>query len=267
VRLREIFDARGKCFIPFLTAGHPDLGTTRRLVLEMASQGAAIVEIGIPFSDPIADGPVIQRSSFQALSHGHTISDYLELVRAIRRESDVGLLFMSYLNPLLRFGLERLDREGEEAGLDGVLISDLTPEEYLRWPEDRQIHRLDRVFLVSPTSSDARIEAICKAATGFVYLVARLGVTGAETVLGEEFGQTLARIRCHTDLPVAAGFGINSRESVARVLSEADGAIVGSALVDFIERHRQEPDLVQQVGDYVRNSLLPSQLSRTLKES
>ena len=265
--LREIFEREGKCFIPFVTAGHPDLATTEELVLELEKAGAAIVEIGIPFSDPIADGPVIQRSSFEALSHGHTVEDYLDLVRSIRRRSQVGLLFMSYLNPLLRFGLRRLDHEGSEAGLDGVLISDLTPEEYLRWSPEQQIVKLDRVFLAAPTSSDERLEAICRAATGFVYLVARLGVTGQQTELGENFVQMTARLRRLTDLPIAAGFGIDSAETVSRVLAEADGAIVGSAIVDFISRHRSDADLVQQVSHFVRKSLIPSDGSIRVKNT
>ncbi len=129
-RLSEIFKANRKCFIPFLTAGYPDLETTRRLVLELAESGAHVVELGIPFSDPVADGPVIQRSSYAALQHGYSLSDFIETVRQIRRETDVGLIFMSYVNPLLKFGLKRLDDEARDAGLDGVLISDLTPEAY-----------------------------------------------------------------------------------------------------------------------------------------
>jgi len=267
MRLRKIFERDKKCFIPFVTAAYPDLDTTARLVLELESAGASIVEIGIPFSDPIADGPVIQRSSYEALQHGHTIDDYLELVREIRRESDVGLLFMSYLNPLLRFGLRELDQAGAEAGLDGVLISDLTPEEYLRWPARQRIERLDKVFLAAPTSSDARLEAICRVTTGFVYLVARLGVTGRQTELGDDFVRMLARLRATTDLPVAAGFGLNTAEAVRRVLSGADGAIVGSAIVDFIARHIGEPDLVQQVGHFVKKDLIPSDGSLTVEGS
>lgn len=251
-RLSEIFKANRKCFIPFLTAGYPDLETTRRLVLELAESGAHVVELGIPFSDPVADGPVIQRSSYAALQHGYSVSDFIETVRQIRNKTDVGLIFMSYVNPLLKFGLKRLDDEARDAGLDGVLISDLTPEAY----EGLGCRlNLDTIFLAAPTSSDSRLEKIGAASRGFVYLVARTGVTGKRTDLEASVPDAVRRIRRYTPLPIAVGFGITSKADVEKVWQHADGAIVGSAIVKFMQDHEGSPDLVSRTGEYVRTFL------------
>ncbi len=251
-RLSEIFTKNKKCFIPFVTAGHPDLETSEKIILELAEAGAHIIEIGIPFSDPIADGPVIQRSSFAALQHGYSVSDYIGLAKKVRDRSDVGLIFMSYLNPLYKYGLERFDREATEAGVDGVLISDLTPEEYGRMGTPL---KLDTIFLAAPTSSDERLQKICRASRGYVYVVARTGVTGTHSQMDSLLPQTIERVRRFTDLPVAVGFGIRSAEDVKKVWEIADGAIVGSAIVDFIDKNRSEADLAQKVGEYVREFL------------
>ena len=253
-RLSEAFRKHEKCFIPFVTAGHPDLERTERIILEMASAGAHIVEIGIPFSDPVADGPVIQRSSFDALKHGYGLNDHIEMVRRVRERCDAALLFMSYFNPLQKYGLGRLEREASQAGLDALLISDLTPEEYRLMPP---IQSLDTVFLAAPTSSDQRLESICRSCRGFVYLVARTGVTGMHTQVGGEIEATVRRLRRSTDLPIALGFGIDSRQAVERVWRMADGAVVGSAIVRLIEENREEPDLPQRVGRFVAD-LIPA---------
>lgn len=246
-RLSEIFKRNNRCFIPFVTAGHPDLETTGQIVLQLAMHGAHVVELGIPFSDPIADGPIIQKSSFEALQHGYSLDDYLELVRKIRRHSDVGIIFMSYINPLLKYGLERLDQEACAAGLDGVLISDLTPEAYQRLGTRLM---LDTVFLAAPTSSDDRLQKICAHSRGFVYLVARTGVTGGQTDIDALVPETVSRLRRYTELPICVGFGITSHEDVQRVWKYAEGAIVGSAIVKFIEEHQSEPGLAEKVGEY-----------------
>ncbi len=251
-RLSEIFKAKRKCFIPFLTAGYPDLETTRRLVIAIAKSGADIVELGIPFSDPVADGPVIQKSSYAALQHGYSLADFIELTRQIRRETDIGLIFMSYINPLLKFGLKRLDSDARDAGLDGILISDLTPEAYAALGCRLD---LDTVFLAAPTSSDCRLEKICAASRGFVYLVARTGVTGKHTDLEATVPDAVSRVRKYTSLPVAVGFGVTSKADVRKVWQYADGAIVGSAIVKFMQDHEASPDLVAQTGEYVSTFL------------
>lgn len=285
-RLSGIFEKNRKCFIPFVTAGHPDLEMTRRIVLKLADAGSHIIEIGIPFSDPIADGPVIQRSSFQALEHGYTMADYIELVRQLRAKTDVGLIFMTYINPVLKYGLERLDKEASAAGLDGILISDLTPEEYQgmklaapshsrpgsrrnraanvseRPPQTSSLRpqasslSLDTVFLAAPTSSGERLKKIAAVSRGFIYLVARTGVTGKPSDVEALVPKTVARLRQYSKLPIAVGFGITSAEDVRKVWQYADGAVVGSAIVRFIEDHRTSPDLPDEVADYVKTHLL-----------
>jgi tryptophan synthase alpha chain len=244
-------------FIPFVTAGFPDLETTRDIVLGLAEAGSGLIEIGIPFSDPIADGPVIQQASFDALQHGYTISDYLEMVRDVRSKTAVPLIFMTYLNPVLRFGLERLDREGSQAGLNGLLISDLTPEEsHVGLSIVESIHELKSVLLVAPTSSPERIHRICEAATGFIYMVARTGVTGRQSQVGDAARRIVGQIRSSTHLPVAVGFGIRSREDVERVWEFADGAVVGTAIVRFMQENVDEHDLSQKVVDFVKRQFL-----------
>lgn len=252
-RLSKIFENNRKCFIPFVTAGHPDLEKTVEIVLGLESAGAHIVEIGIPFSDPIADGPIIQKSSYQALQHGYSFSDYLQLVKRIRCQSDIGLIFMSYLNPILSYGLKKLDQEGQKVGLDGVLISDLTPEEYSRM---QPLEFLDSVFLVAPTSSDQRLKSISEASQGFLYLVARAGVTGTHSDVDASVPETVARIRQYSDLPIAVGFGITSSEDVQKVWNHAEGAVVGSAIVEFIEEHRSDSNLVVKVEEFVKKDLI-----------
>ncbi|MFQ5739042.1 MAG: tryptophan synthase subunit alpha [Acidobacteriota bacterium] len=253
-RLSEIFAANDRCFIPFVTAGHPDLASSEEIILQLAAAGSHIVEIGIPFSDPIADGPIIQRSSFDALRHRHSIGDYLGLVRRVRSRSGVGMIFMTYLNPVLKYGLDRLESEAEEAGLDGILISDLTPEEFRRMGA---LEQLDTVFLSAPTSSEKRLERICQVSRGFIYVVARTGVTGRRSNLEAQVPTTIRRLRQYTQMPVAVGFGITSAEAVRQVWQYAEGAVVGSAIVRFIEEHRSQRQLARQVGAYVRQHLIP----------
>lgn len=252
-RLSGIFNTNKKCFIPFVTAGHPDLEATEKIVLSLAGAGSHIVEIGIPFSDPIADGPVIQRSSFDALRHGYSFSDYLELVRRLRKQTEVGLIFMTYINPVLQHGLKRLEEEGARAGLDGILISDLTPEEYVRMDP---LERLDTIFLAAPTSSDERLQKISRVSRGFVYLVARTGVTGSRSDVDALVPLAVKRLRRCTPLPIAVGFGITSAEDVQKVWQHAEGAVVGSAIVRFIEENKGDGDLARKVGEYVRRKFL-----------
>ena len=260
-RLSEIFSNNPKCFVPFVTAGHPDLDATERIVLELVEAGSHIVEIGIPFSDPIADGPVIQTSSFRALRHGYGIADYIELIRRLRSRVDAGLVFMTYMNPVWSYGPGRLAREAAEAGLDGIIISDLTPEEHIRFREQGDpgncVEGLDIIFLAAPTSSDARLEKVSRASGGFVYLVARTGVTGKRSDVESQVPATIRRLRRYSDLPIAVGFGITSAQDVRRVWRYADAAVIGTALVRFVDEHRHDADLPRQVGRFARDHLIP----------
>ncbi len=219
--------------VPFLTAGFPDPEACLVLLIGMADAGADVIELGMPFSDPVADGPTIQRASERALAGGMTLERALWLAAAFRRERATPLVLFTYLNPLLARGIEAAAREVARAGLDGVLICDLPPEEA---PEVRARFRaegLDYVSLVAPTSAEARVQALARASTGFVYLIARTGVTGEGVEDGRLAGQ-VAALRGHTDLPVAVGFGIGDAHSARRAAALADGVVVGSAFLDRI---------------------------------
>lgn len=241
-----------KAFIPFITAGDPDLDTTARLVPEMARSGCDIIELGIPFSDPLADGPTIQRASERALRHGYRLSDYLDAVRETRRETDVPIVLFSYFNPILKFGLEGFAREAKKAGVDGVLVTDVTPEEGLDYRDTLARHDLDAIFLVAPTSSSDRIARICEATSGFVYLISRTGVTGEQSELSASIGPMMRKIRQQSSLPVVVGFGISRPEQVRAIWDIADGAVVGSAIVARMEQLQGAGDLPERIGDFCR---------------
>jgi tryptophan synthase alpha chain len=244
-------------FIPFITAGDPDLETTRSLLVELARAGASVVELGVPFSDPMADGVVIQRASERALRNQVSLADVLALVRDARRETDVPVVLFSYFNPLLQFGLERLCTEARAVGVDGVLVTDLAPEEAEEFSAMLASRDLDMIFLVAPTSTDARLSMVTKRASGFIYAVSRAGVTGAQSTVSDEAEKLVKRVRAVSDLPVVVGFGISSREQVAEVWRYADAAVVGSAIVAEIEKRAGAPDAVARVADFAR-SLLPA---------
>jgi len=239
-----------KAFIPFITAGDPDLETTVRLVPELARSGSDLVELGIPFSDPVADGPTIQRSSERALKRGYRLADYLEAVRSIRRATDVPIILFSYYNPLYQYGLERLARDARAAGVDGMLVTDMTPEESDEYRACLEMNEMDAIFLAAPTSNDERIEKIANCSRGFVYLVSCTGVTGARESLSDSIVPTLRRIRSHTDLPVAVGFGISRPDQVRKIWSIADGAVVGSAIVALIEQSGCQTEILSRVRDF-----------------
>jgi tryptophan synthase alpha chain len=244
-------------FIPFITAGDPTLDATRALIVELARAGAGIIELGVPFSDPMADGPVIQRASERALRRGVGVAEVFDVLRDARRETDVPVVLFSYYNPLLQYGAERLCQDARRAGVDGMLVTDLAPEEAASFNDALRAHSLDLIFLVAPTSTDARLERIAARASGFIYAVSRAGVTGVQNESSTEAERLVARVRAHTDLPVAVGFGISTREQVADVWRYADAAVVGSAIVSEIEKRGDAPDMVARVGEFARG-LLPS---------
>ena len=258
-RIRETFAAlkhlgRGG-FIPFITAGDPDLTTTEFLLSELAAVGADIIELGIPFSDPVADGEVIQRASERALRNGVTLRDALTCIARARQNIDVPIVLFSYFNPLLKFGEDRLAEEAKRAGVDAVLVTDLTPEEAQTWTEKLIQRGLDPIFLVAPTTSDDRLAQIAKQARGFIYAVSRAGVTGARDQLTSDAAALVKRVRAVTDLPVAVGFGVSTAEQVREVWRFADAAVVGSAIVGQIEKLGGSPDLTNRVGDFARSLL------------
>jgi len=260
-RIKEAFDnlarEQKKGFIPFITAGDPDLETTKHLMIELANVGATLIELGIPFSDPMADGPVIQRASERALRHGFGLSEILDAVRDVRKQTKVPIVLFSYFNPLLQFGLEKLVREAEHAKIDGILVTDLTPEEAGRFSAMLRAHEIDLIFLIAPTSTDERLKMIAERASGFIYAVSRAGITGAREAVSAAAEQLVNRVRLVSDLPVAVGFGISKAEHVAEVWRYADAAVVGSAIVKMIEDKSGNGDLVREIGQFTA-SLIPA---------
>ncbi|HEX8890268.1 MAG TPA: tryptophan synthase subunit alpha [Pyrinomonadaceae bacterium] len=243
--------------IPFITAGDPDLKTTGELLVELARAGASVIELGVPFSDPMADGPVIQRASERALRHDFGLSELLDVVAQARATmNDVPVILFSYFNPLMQYGLERLSREAASAGIDGVLVTDLVPEEAEEFSAVLKAQSLDMIFLVAPTSTDARLRIISDHASGFIYAVSRAGVTGAREDMSSAAELLVERVRKFSDLPVAVGFGISNAEQVKETWRYADAAVVGSALVAEIERHNHDANLVQHVKEFALG-LLP----------
>jgi len=220
-----------------VTCGDPNIAITREIILAACRAGADVIELGVPFSDPVADGPVIQRASERALRQGTSLSEVLKLARQVRNESNAGLIVFSYLNPVLRFGLERFCAEAVNAGVDGALITDLTVEEAGEYRRVMAEHKLDPVFLAAPTSTDQRLKAIAGACKGFVYAVSRTGITGTQKQLASDAQDLVKRIRNFTRLPVAVGFGISNAEQFAQVGEFADAAVVGSAIVQAVEQN------------------------------
>ena len=222
--------------VAYLTAGDPSLEATERFVLAMADAGADVIELGVPFSDPVADGPVIQRASERALRAGTTLTGVLALVKSLRAKTEVPLVLFSYFNPVLQMGLEKFADAAKSAGADGVLITDLTPEEAVEYRATISSRGLDTIFLAAPTSTDKRLALIAKSTSGFLYLISRNGVTGTKDQLADELPALARRVRRTTDLPIAIGFGISLPGHVSLLGGLADAAVVGSALVEEIER-------------------------------
>jgi tryptophan synthase alpha chain len=249
-KFRELKHSGGGGFIPFITAGDPDLATTERLLIELAKSEADIIELGVPFSDPVADGEVIQRASERALKNGVTVRDALTCAMNVRQHIDVPIVLFSYFNPLLQFGQEQLAVAARQAGIDGILVTDLIPEEADSWTETLLQHQLDPIFLIAPTTSDKRLARIAQQAHGFIYAVSRAGVTGERDQMTRDAEALVKRVQSITDLPVAVGFGISTAEQVRAVWRFADAAVVGSAIVSEIERLSGESNFVNRIGEF-----------------
>ena len=263
-RIRETFEklkrsGRGG-FIPFITAGDPDIATSELLLIELAAAGADILELGMPFSDPVADGETIQRASERALRKGVTLEDALTCVARAKQHIDVPVVLFSYFNPLLKFGENRLADEARRAGVDGVLVTDLIPEEAQTWTETLVQFELDPIFLVAPTTSDNRLKHIARQARGFIYAVSRAGVTGARDEISRDAETLVNRVRAVSDLPVAVGFGISTAEQVHEIWRFAEAVVVGSAIVREIERSSGDPDLIDKVRHFTRSLIAPKQI-------
>jgi tryptophan synthase alpha chain len=238
--------------VAFLTAGDPSLAVSESLALALAGAGADVIELGVPFSDPVADGPVIQRSSERALRAGTTLAGVLDLAAAIRRKSDVALVLFSYYNPVLQMGLERFAERAAAAGIDGALITDLTPEESGDYRRAVCAHGLDTIFLAAPTSPDERLRRIAEVSSGFLYVISRTGVTGTKESLPEDLPALVRRVRAVTLLPIAVGFGISLPGHVSILGGLADAAVVGSAVVREVEQAATPEAAVAAVAERAR---------------
>jgi tryptophan synthase alpha chain len=251
-KFKDLKSRGKKAFIAFLTCGYPDIAATRKLVLEFDKAGVDIVELGVPFSDPIADGPVIQESSVKALSNKVTVDKVLALVKKLRRKTDIPLCAMTYYNPVFCFGEERFLREAKKAGLDGLIIPDLPLEEAGSLLSLSRSYGIDMILFLAPTTSKERAKQIVKKAKGFIYYVSLTGVTGSRTALSADLGRNLKEIKKITDIPVCVGFGVSDPEHVRQVYKVADGAIVGSAIIQQIKANSGRRDLVQKLGSFVK---------------
>ena len=227
--------------VVYLTAGDPSLDATREIAVAAIDAGADVIELGVPFSDPLGDGPIIQRASERALAHGTRLRDVLRVAREIRAaRPEAGLIVFSYLNPILRYGLARFADDAARAGADGVLAIDLIVEEAAEYLAEMSRVNLAPIFLAAPTSPDARLEAIAKYSKGFVYAISRVGITGTQQSVAGDAAALVERIRRYTRLPMAVGFGISNAEHVAQVAGFADTAVIGSAIVELVERSTPE---------------------------
>ncbi|HKU76646.1 MAG TPA: tryptophan synthase subunit alpha [Pyrinomonadaceae bacterium] len=240
-----------KGFIPFITAGDPDLATTEKLLVTLAQSGATLIELGVPFSDPMADGPVIQRASERALKNNFGLQEILDLVARARKQIDIPIILFSYYNPLFQFGLKHLAEAAKDAGVDGVLVTDLSPEESGEFERELRTRDLDMIFLVAPTSTDERLKLVAERASGFIYAVSRAGVTGTRESVSAEAEKLVNRVRKFSELPVAVGFGISNAEQVADVHRYADAVVVGSAIVAEMERLGDSPELVERISEFL----------------
>jgi tryptophan synthase alpha chain len=238
--------------VAYITAGDPSLDATLKYMLALAEAGADVIELGVPFSDPLADGPTIQRASERALKSGTTLAGVLGLVHRIRQSSQVPLVLFSYYNPILQMGLEKFASAAESAGADGVLATDLTPEESEEYRRILAAHHLDTIFLGAPTSTDERLAKIAGCSSGFLYLISRTGVTGAKDALPDDLPALLRRARSVTQLPIAVGFGISLPGHVSVLGGLADAAVVGSALVSEIERAKSVEAGAVALAEHVR---------------
>ncbi len=229
----------GKALITYLMAGDPDLGTTEKIVRSIAGIGVDLIELGMPFSDPLADGPVIQRAAIRSLKQNMTMKKLLTSIRELRLDLLTPIVIMTYYNLFYRYGLEAFARDAADAGVDGVIIPDLPVEEAAEFGEILDRHGLAMIYLVAPTSPNERIEAIAKQARGFIYYVSRTGVTGEQKDIAEDIKQNIERIRTYSNLPVAVGFGISTPEQASTIASFADGVVMGSAIVRLIEETKE----------------------------
>ncbi len=250
-KFAELKAADKKAFIAFITAGYPSLAITEKLIMEFARLGVDIIELGVPFSDPLADGPIIQEASKRALDKNIHLDDILYTVSRARNFTDIPICLMTYYNPIFCFGEERFAKIAAQAGVDGVIVPDLPPEEARSFIKYARKNNLDTIFFLAPTSSLKRIKLISKVSTGFIYYVSLTGVTGPRARLPTDFSGKLKLIKQHTSKPVCLGFGVSTRQQVKQIQRLSDGVIVGSAIVNKIRENIGKADLIKKTGNFV----------------
>ena len=258
-RIARVFAAKPKVLVAYITAGDPSPARTPALVAALERGGADLIELGVPFSDPVADGPVIMRAGDRALKAGTTVATVLDIAREIRRTSEIPLLLFTYLNPVIRYGLDRLAADARACGIDGCLLTDASVEEAGSYVDAMRAAGLDTVFLAAPTSTERRLRLVAQYSSGFVYLVSHTGVTGEQKSVSSSVKPLVAALRAVTKLPLAVGFGISRPEHVAELCELADGVVVGSAFMRLIEEHGASPDLEQRLEAFTR-TLVPQTL-------
>jgi tryptophan synthase alpha chain len=250
----EYLKRRGeKGLISFITAGYPDIGLTRELIIEMEKTGVDVVEIGVPFSDPLADGPIIQKASERALKNGINLRIIMDMVRTLRTKSEIPLVLMGYYNPIFRYGEENFIKDAVRSGIDGVIIPDLPPEEGVKFIKISKKYGLDVILLLAPTSPEDRIKLISELSSGFIYYVSLAGVTGIRERLSDSLNIMIKRIKKHTVKPVAVGFGISKPEHAKIASKEADGVVVGSAIIKIIEENlNSRESILERVSNFIK---------------
>jgi tryptophan synthase alpha chain len=259
-RIESVFQNNRKALIPYVTVGYPNIETTLKVVPLLAENGADIIELGIPFSDPLADGVTIQRASFKALQNGVTTETCLEVAQQVRRKVNTPLVFMSYYNPLYKYGLEKFCRDSSQAGIDGMIIPDLPPEEGLELEIQASNNNIDIIYLLAPTSTQQRILLVAERSSGFIYLASVAGVTGVRSQLPKNLISFIKKVRKETEKPLCVGFGIATPEQAKAVSEIADGVIVGSRLIQLIEQDKTLKlvgELVRQMKETMRDTKLP----------
>lgn len=249
-RFQTLRERGEKALVTFITAGDPDLATTEEAVLALERAGADLIELGVPFSDPMADGPTIQLSSERALAAGTTLPAILDLVKRLRTRTQIPIVLMGYFNPVFAYGAERFAADAAAAGVDALLVVDLPPEESAELKNATDSQGLDLIFLLTPTSDHSRVQAVSRLGSGFIYYVSVTGVTGARTSVADTLASRVTEVRAELNLPLVVGFGISTPEQAGKVAETADGVVVGSVLVKFFEKY-QGTELLQELGSFV----------------
>ena len=239
-KFQELRHQGASAFMPYLCAGDPTPELTAKLLLTLETAGADLIELGVPFSDPIADGPTVQRASERALAHSISLQQILEIVATLRSQTEIPIALMSYYNPIFRMGEEIFCKAAQEAGVDGLIVPDLPPEQAQPLLEVAPKYNLATIFLAAPTSPPERMQLIASLSTGFIYCVSVTGVTGARATLSDEIGPMITELRKHTDKPISVGFGVSTSEQAKQVADIADGVIVGSAIINVIEENMED---------------------------